>query len=189
MATNYVQAWSLDERGQRKAALLLTGNTNSTTLTITTNAGSIWYEFDVSRWTASFNLWQQRYFSAGELTNPAISGIAARPDGDSVPNLLKYYYGLPHGTPVSASQLPASTLLATNSQRYLAMTFLHDKLVNDVDCIVEVSSNLVNWVSGIDATKIEKIADLGAQEQITVRDLTPAAAAQQRFMRLRFQQH
>ena len=189
VATNYVQAWSLDERGQRKAALLLTGNTNSTTLTITTNAGSIWYEFDVSRWTASFNLWQQRYFSAGELTNPAISGIAARPDGDSVPNLLKYYYGLPHGTPVSASQLPASTLLATNSQRYLAMTFLHDKLVNDVDCIVEVSSNLVNWVSGIDATKIEKIADLGAQEQITVRDLTPAAAAQQRFMRLRFQQH
>ena len=115
--------------------------------------------------------------------------MTAKPDGDGVPNLLKYYYGLAHGTPAGANQLPANTLLTMNSQHYLAMTYLHDKLVNDVDCIVDVSSNLVNWVSGTSATKIEKTIDLGTQEQITVRDLIPAAAAQQRFMRLRFQPH
>ena len=69
------------------------------------------------------------------------------------------------------------------------MTYYRDKLVQDVDCVAEVSSNLVNWVSGATATKIEQTVDLGAREQITVRDLTPAAGAQQRFMRLRFQQH
>jgi hypothetical protein len=189
VSTNYVQVWSLDERGQRKAALSPVGNSASSTLNITTNAGSIWYEVDVARWTASFALWQLRYFSAGEITNSAVSGIAAKPDGDGVANLLKYYFGLPHGMPAATNQLPTGALLATNNQRYLAMTYLHDKLVTDVDCVTEVSSNLVNWISGTNATKLERIVDVGTEEQITVRDLTPAAAAQQRFMRLRFQQH
>ena len=69
------------------------------------------------------------------------------------------------------------------------MTYLHDKLVTDVDCIAEVSSNLAGWVSGPNFTKVEKTVDLGAQEQITVRDLTAAGGAQGRFMRLRFQPH
>jgi len=189
VATNYVQAWSLDERGQRKTILPFSGNNSTSTLTLATNAGSIWYELDVARWTASFALWQLRYFSANELTNPAISGVAAKPDGDGVANLLKYYFGLSRGSVAPANQLPAGTLLSTNGQRYLAMTYLHDKLVNDVDCIPEVSSNLVNWVSGPTATVIVQTNNLGAQEQITVRDLTPADAARERFMRLRFQQH
>ena len=104
-------------------------------------------------------------------------------------NLLKYYFGLSRGSVAPANQLPAGTLLSTNGQRYLAMTYLHDKLVNDVDCIPEVSSNLVNWVSGPTATVIVQTNNVGAQEQITVRDLTPADAARERFMRLRFQQH
>jgi hypothetical protein len=54
VATNHVQAWALDERGKRKASLALTGNSTTTTLTITTNAGSIWYELKVGRWTTSF---------------------------------------------------------------------------------------------------------------------------------------
>jgi hypothetical protein len=189
VSTNYVQAWSLDERGQRKVALSVTGSSTSSTLAITTSAGSIWYEIDVAHWTASFNLWQLRYFSASDLADPDVSGSAAKPDGDGVANLLKYYFGLPGRTPAATNQLPAGALVSVGGQRYLAMTYLHDKLVGDVDCVAEVSSNLVNWVSGPASTKVEQTVDLGAQEQITVRDLTPAAGAQQRFMRLRFQQH
>jgi hypothetical protein len=189
VATNHVQAWALDERGQRKASLVPTGDSASTTLTIATNAGSTWYEVNVARWTSSLDLWRLRYFNAEELADPAISGATARPDGDGIANLLKYYFGLPGRTPAPADHLPAGTLIPVSGQRYLAMTYEHDKLVNDVDCIAEVSSNLVNWVSGPTRTTVEQTVDLGALERITVRDLTPAAAASQRFMRLRFQQH
>jgi hypothetical protein len=69
------------------------------------------------------------------------------------------------------------------------MTFTHDKLVNDVDCVAEISTDLVNWSSGPAYSRVETIADLGAQERITVQDLTPVANTTQYFMRLRFQQH
>lgn len=188
VATNYVQAWSLDERGQRKASLALSGNATNTTLTITTTAGSIWYELDVARWTTSFDLWRLRYFSTEELTNPAISGAAARPDADGVPNLLKYYLGLPGKTPAAAASLPTGSLITVSNQLYLSMTYTHDKLANDVDCTAEVSTDLVNWSSGPAYSRVAAIVDLGAQERITVQDLTPVANTTHHFMRLRFQQ-
>ena len=189
VATNFVQVWSLDKRGQRLAVMPVSGNSSSTTLTINTNAGSIWYELDVARWTASFNLWQMRYFTASAQADPALSGPAAAPDGDGVPNLLKYYLGLPGGTPAPANRLPTGSLLPVSGQSYLSMTYDHDKLVNDVDCIAEVSTNLVDWSSGPSATVVQQSVDLGPLMQITVRDLTPAAGATHRFMRLRLQQH
>jgi hypothetical protein len=189
VATNFVQAWSLDERGQRKAAMPVTGNGSSTTLAINTNASSIWYELDVVRWTASFDLWRMRYFNASALADSTLSGAAAAPDGDKVANLLKYYLGLPGGTPAPANRLPTGSLLPVSGQLYLSMTYTRDKLVNDVDCIAEVSTNLMDWVSGPSATRVEQSLDLGALEQVTVRDLVPAGGATHRFMRLRFQQH
>lgn len=189
VGTNFVQAWSLDERGQRKTGLLPAGNSTSSTLTITTTAGSIWYEVNVARWMTSFDLWRMRYFNADELADPAISGAAARPDGDGVVNLLKYYLGLPGKTPAPADRLPTGSLLPVSNQQYLAMTYSRDKLANDVDCIAEVSSNLVNWVSGPSATVVEQSVDLGTLEQVTVRDLTPVGGTTHRFMRLRLQQH
>lgn len=189
VATNFVQAWSLDEQGQRKAVMPVTGNSSFTTLTINTNAGSIWYELDVARWTASFDLWRARYFSANALADPTLSGAVAAPDGDGVANLLKYYYGLPGGSPALANRLPTGSLLSVNGQRYLSMTYTRDKLVNDVDCVAEVSNDLVNWSSGLSATKVEQSIDQGTLEQVTVRDLTPAYGTTPRFMRLRFQQH
>ena len=188
VATNYVQAWSLDERGQRKAALALTGNATNTTLTITTNAASIWYELNVTRWMTSFELWRLRYFSAEELANSAVSGAAAKPDADGVPNLMKYYLGLPGRTPAVPTNVPTGSLLTVTNQLYLAITYTHDKLVNDFDCVAEVSTDLLNWSSGPTVSRVETIVDLGAQERITVRDLVPVANATHRFMRLRFSQ-
>ncbi|MBP9901715.1 MAG: hypothetical protein KBH45_09660, partial [Verrucomicrobia bacterium] len=188
VATNHVQAWSLDERGQRKAALVLTGNATNTSLTITTNAGSIWYELAVARWTTSFDLWRLRYFGAEALADPAISGAAARPDAEGVPNLLKYYLGLPGRTPAPAGSLPTGSLITVSNQLHLAMTYTHDKLATDVDCVPEVSTDLVNWLSGPATARVEAIVDQGAQEQITVQDLMPVANSTHHFMRLRFQQ-
>ncbi len=189
VGTNYVRAWSLDERGQRKAALALTGDAASTTLSVTTNAGSIWYELDVARWVASFDLWRARYFTVQEQADPALSGPAAAPDGDRVPNLLKYYLGLPGRVPAPADRLPNSTLLPLSGQRYLALTFARDKVANDVDFIGQVSPDLAAWFSGAGYTLVEAPVDLGTLEGMTVRDLTPVASAPQRFLRLQLQRH
>lgn len=187
VATNYVKAWSLDERGLRKASMALTGSATNSTLTITTNAGSIWYELAVARWMTSFDLWRLRSFSSDELTNPAISGKSARPDADGVPNLMKYYLGLPGKTAALATNLPTGSLVTTSNQLYLAMTYTHDKLVSDVDCVPEVSADLVNWFSGPTYTRQEAVVDLGTQERVTVLDLSPVAGPARHFLRLRFQ--
>ncbi|MFO1513217.1 MAG: hypothetical protein U1F83_09950 [Verrucomicrobiota bacterium] len=189
VATNYVQAWSLDERGQHKSFLPLTGNATSTTLTISTNAASIWYEITVARWTTSFDLWRLRYFNSTELANAAISGAAARPGPDGVPNLMKYYLGLPGRTNAPAASLPTGSLITVSNQLYLAMTYTQDKLVNDVDCVAEVSTDLVNWSSGPAYSRVASIVDLGGQERITIQDMSPVANTTHHFMRLRFQQH
>jgi hypothetical protein len=136
----------------------------------------------------SFELWRLRYFGADELANPVLSAAAARPDADGVPNLMKYYLGLPGRTVAAAGSLPTGSLMTVSNQLYLAMTFTHDKLAHDVDCVAEVSSDLVNWFSGPNYSQVEGIADLGAQERITLRDLTPVANTTNHFMRLRFQQ-
>ena len=189
VGTNQVQAWSLDESGQRQSLLTVTGDNSSATLTITTNAASIWYEIDVARWMTSFDLWRMRYFTEAELALPAVSGETAAPDGDRVPNLLKYYLGLPGRIPAAADDLPTGNLLQVAGQFHLAMTYTHDKLATDVDCIAEVSTNLLNWSSGPSFTQVEQTVDLGNLEQITVRDLTPVGGTQKHFMRLRFQRH
>jgi hypothetical protein len=188
VATNYVQAWSLDERGQQKASLPLTGTATNTTLTITTNAGSIWYKLTVARWMTSFELWRLRYFNSDELANPAVSGATAQPDADGVPNLLKYYLGLPGRTAAAPGSLPTGSLITVSNQLYLSMTYTHDKLANDVDCVPEVSADLVNWSSGPAYSRVAAIVDLGAQERITVQDLAPVANTTHHFLRLRFQQ-
>lgn len=190
VATNYVRVWSLDQRGQRVSQLPVSGTSTSTTITVTTDAASIWYEIEVARWMASFDLWRARYFTAGELTDPAISGEAAAPDGDHLANLWKYYLGLPGRTPVSASnRLPAGSLLALSNQVYLAMTLTRDKLVNDALCLGQVSSNLSDWVSGPGETRLEQIIDQGTFEQLTFRDGSPVGSFPSRFMRLQLQRN
>jgi hypothetical protein len=185
VGTNHVRVWALDERGQRKAALNLSGDAASSTLNVTANNGSIWYELEVAPRVAGFDQWRARYFSQAELALPAMSGPAAAPDGDGVPNLWKYYLGLPGKTAAEPKDLPFGRLLALGDQKYLAMTFTRDKLAGDLDCLGEVSPDLRSWLSGESYTRTESRLDLGGREQVTVRDLEPLGMREQRFMRLR----
>jgi Carbohydrate binding domain len=187
VSTNYVQVWALNERGQRKAAIPVTGDSTSTTLTIQTNAGSIWFELQVGRWMASFDLWRARYFSSAELADPTISGETATPDGDRIANLWKYYLGLPGHTLAPADRLPQAGLLSIGDQKFLSMTCLRDKLANDVSCVGQISSNLVNWLSGPAYTASEETPDIDPLQRLTVRDLAPAGTLPARYLRLSIQ--
>jgi hypothetical protein len=132
-------------------------------------------------------LWRLRYFSTAELANPAISGQAATPDGDRVPNLLKYYLGLPGRAPAPSASQPIGSLFPWSGESFLALTYTHDKLVLDVTCGGQVSPNLLQWFSGPAYTQIEQTIDLGALEQLTLRDLASVTSNPQHFMRLQLQ--
>ena len=186
VGTNHVRVWSLNERGQRKAELPVTGSASSTVITIGTNTASIWYELEVSQWTTSFDQWRARYFSAAELQDPGISGESAAPEGDNVANLLKYYFGMAGDAPAITSRLPKGSLLTVSNAQYLAITYERDKLASDVVCTAEVGSGMVGWSSGPSFTRVEQVLDLGAVEKVTVRDLVASGNSGQRFMRLRF---
>jgi hypothetical protein len=182
-----VQAWALDERGQRKSSLPVTGDASSATVTVSTNSASIWYEVQVSRWVASFDLWRMRYFTPDELASPGVSGEAAAPDGDRVANLWKYFLGLPGRTPASPERLPEGTVWTNGTDRFLAFVYDRDKLATDVACVGEVSSNLAAWNSGTGYTRIEQIVDAGPLLTITERDLTPVSSGASHYLRLRLQ--
>jgi hypothetical protein len=186
VGTNHVRVWALDERGQRKAELPVSGSASSTVISIGTSAGSIWYELEVARWTTSFDQWRARYFSAVEMQDPAISGETAAPQGDEVANLLKYYFGMAGDAPAITDRLPKGSLLAIGNSEYLAITYERDKLVSDVVCTPEAGNGLGGWFSGPTYTSIEQVLDLGVVERVTVRDLVASDSSAHRFMRLRF---
>lgn len=185
VGTNHVSAWVLDERGQRRASVPVTGTATNTVLTLSTTAASLWYELAVARQLFGFNLWRSTNFTAAELANLNISGESAAPAGDGVANLLKYYLGLPAKTLAPPERLPGGGLLTTSNLWFLVMSYERDKAAWDVGCVPEVSSNLAAWFSGSAHTTIAGVGDLGARERVTVRDLTPVNAADSRYMRLR----
>lgn len=182
-----VSAWSLGPTGQRLAALPVTGTATNATLTVTTNAATLWHEIRVARWTASFDLWRLRAFSAAELADPSVSGEAAAPDGDGVPNLLKYYFGLPGRQPATRSQLPAGSLLTVTNQTFLALTYTRDPLATDVDCVAEVSPDMLTWSADPAHTRIEQTVTEGSVERVTLRALAPVSSQAHQYLRLRFQ--
>jgi hypothetical protein len=188
VGTNYVSVWSLDERGQRKAAVSVSGTSSSTTITVSTNAASTWYEVRVARWMTSFDLWRLRYFSAAELGVPEISGAGAAPDGDGVVNLWKYYLGLEGRTFAATAELPVPAVVQAATDQFLTLSWNRDKLASDVNCLGEVSANLRAWFSGPEWTSIDSITAIdGQRERVTLRDLTPLSAASAHYLRLQLQ--
>jgi hypothetical protein len=185
--TNRVSAWALDERGQRKATLPVTGTSTNATITVSAGARSIWYELEVAPFLVGFDLWRSTNFTAMELTNAAISGESAAPAGDSVPNLVKYYLGLPAKAIAPSDRLPQGSLSAVSNLLHLALIYERDKAALDVNAFAEVSADLAGWLSGPSYTETADVTDLGVRERVTVRDRTPISAAPARFMRLRLQ--
>ncbi len=97
----------------------------------------------------TFAGWQERHFTTEELDDEAVSGPFADPDGDGMPNLLKYALG---GNPWTASKeiAPRMGLAGAAGDQYLALSFIPaDPAPLDLDYRVEVSSDLINWTEEV----------------------------------------
>ena len=127
--------------------------------------------------------WQAQNFSHAELTDPAISGDNADPDGDGISNLAEYAFNL---NPRANSRvgLPAVALVNANGLLANEITFTRLKTPRGADYIVETSADLQTW-SASGATQI-LVVDQGATDLVTFRDNTATDPANpKRFIRVR----
>src|SRR5262249_11505312 len=89
--------------------------------------------------TTRFSTWQTANFSASELTNAAVSGPGANPDGDKLPNLIEYATGL--DPKAFNSDVPSFIVV----DGIFTRSHPHFKAEAEVDLKVESSSDLMNW--------------------------------------------
>jgi hypothetical protein len=126
-------------------------------------------------------LWRNREFTGEQLDNPDLSGPAATPANDGIPNLLKYALGLPADEP--GHPLPVETAIREfDGQQHLAMTVHKSPDASDVTFLVEASSDLgaTDPWSAAETTVVEETAD-----RLVVRVNAPADETGRAFLRLR----
>jgi len=98
-----------------------------------------------------YQLWQNQYFTAAELANPAYSGDAADPNHDGLPNLLKYAMGL---NPLTANPglLPHCQVITTNGLRQVVFNYSVNTAATDAAVLLEESTNMVAWTPAVAQT-------------------------------------
>jgi hypothetical protein len=126
----------------------------------------------------TFTGWQAAHFTAAELTNPAVSGPAADPDGVGFPNLVRYAFNLPARG--AASRPGLVRRVPTGGGERLAVDFHRLRQATDVTYLIAASSDLVSW------TPIATVAP-GEPETVTVTDPQTATPDSHRFLRIQVQ--
>jgi autotransporter-associated beta strand protein len=123
--------------------------------------------------------WQESHFTATELADSNISGAAAAPAGDGIPNLIKYALGLP---PHAASVLPVvADVEPLAGERYLRLTVTRRAKPNDIQTTAEVCGSLGQQAWSAADTLIEE----DSATRFVVRDKIPLGLAPARFIRLK----
>jgi hypothetical protein len=125
--------------------------------------------------------WRKVYYDT--TANQGNAADAAAPQGDGVPNLLKYALGLdPRQSAVGT--LPMATIEPDSSTglSYLTLTAKRQGVAVAVSYIVEVSSDLITWkgTPGSDTVTLVNNPYL-----LKVRTLVPYSSQSTAFMRLR----
>ena len=132
-----------------------------------------------------YSTWQSKYFTSAQLANAAVSGNAADPDGDGIPNLLEYALNLSPTTP-GVIGLPTVGKIVVSGNSYQTLTFTKVIANTDITYVPQVSPDLVTWNSGasyVATVGTTNNAD-GVTQTVVVRDLTPITGEAQRFIRL-----
>jgi carboxypeptidase D len=141
---------------------------------------------------ATIAQWRAVYF--GTTNNLGGAADNADPDGDGIPNLLEYAFGLAPTTPDSYRQV-TPVIRHTNNAAWFGCSFPRNTNATDLTFVVQAASSLTsqNW-SNIASYTIgsgwtgpssasESYASPGVL-QVTVRDTEPIPANTNRFLRV-----
>jgi fibronectin type 3 domain-containing protein len=128
----------------------------------------------------TYTAWRSESFAGSDLSNDAISGPAADPDGAGVSNFQRYAHGLAARGPV-ANPVTLGTIDSAG-QRYLTLSFVRRAAAAGLSYSIEASPDLVTWtpVPGLTYTA-------GTPASVTAQDTVAMGApgAARRFLRLR----
>lgn len=130
---------------------------------------------------AALKAWKSDNFTVAEQADSTISGNLADPDGNGFSNLMEYALGM---KPKTGSLPPLLRQEFVNG--YLTLTYSRSKTPADITYIVEVSSDLKTWNSGLSYTFSPVVTmDTGFTQTVQVSDRTPVTSGTQRFIRMR----
>jgi hypothetical protein len=124
--------------------------------------------------------WRHAHFTPAELLLAEVSGDAADPEGDGLPNLVEYALGL---APKFAEQATLPTARVESGQ--LLLSFTRNPAASDVDILVQTSTDLTNWFSGPSEVEQVNCEDSGGWRRETWRALAPVDSGRTRYLRLR----
>jgi fibronectin type 3 domain-containing protein len=97
---------------------------------------------NITAWTAA---------SFPGVTDANITGPAATPENDGVPNLLKYFYGLDPAAPAPANNPPVTS--TTGPTNTVLFTFRLAKSATGLAYSIQSSTDLLNWTdTGVSPT-------------------------------------
>ena len=136
-----------------------------------------------------WDAWRFAHFSASELTNAAISGELADPEGDGVVNLLEYAGNLdPKIADATRTLTGTLEFFPATGHKHLVVSFTRRKAPTDLTYQVQVSNDWSTWSSGPDyVQELQPVQDdgNGVTETVRVRILNPADMPGFRFTRLK----
>ncbi len=126
---------------------------------------------------AVFATWRAANFSGSDLTNDAISGPGADPDGYGLSNFARYAFNLPTRGPVANPVI--LDISDTAGVRLLTLTFPRRAVADDLTYTLESSTDLATW------TAVEGRTYTAGSGPITAQDAVAMGTTPRRFLRLR----
>ena len=95
---------------------------------------------------STFQDWQNQYFTSEQLSDTAVSGPNATPQGDGVPNLTKYAFGLDPTQPAYQSDI--GTVFWVDEYGYPNLSYPQNLNAQDIIYVPEVSLDMQTWNRG-----------------------------------------
>jgi hypothetical protein len=128
---------------------------------------------------ATYSAWRAANFTGADLTDDAISGPDADPDGCGLSNFARYAFALPASGPVTNPVTLGTTDTAAGS--VLTLTFPRSATASDLTYVLESSTDLATWSPVPGLTFFPGTpTSVTAQDSVTI----DAAGVTRRFLRL-----
>ncbi len=110
----------------------------------------------------TYTQWAAQFFPASQQGNTPVSGPGAAPEGDGIPNLLKYFFDIDPSRALTAADRAALPTVGTTfigGQPYLTLTYRQFALASGVSCSVQISGDLTTWTTIASPTIVQAGTD------------------------------